>query len=245
MYKEPDFIAQLRDMGIEEGDTLLVHSSMKSIGTDKRPEDIIEVLRATLGGGGTLLFPALSYASVSAEQPVFDSRTTPVCVGLLPRVFSGLPGVVRSLHPTHSVCACGKNAKEMTASHHLDETPVGPNSPFRRLPEYGGKILFIGDLLGNCTFMHGVEEIAGTDYTLQKERTHYIVDGTGRDLFAHDFAGWAQRYDRIREILGPGELRAGRFGAGIAWCVADTAALRDKGVQAIRSDVHFFVEREA
>ena len=42
-------------------------------------------------------------------------------------------GVVRSLHPTHSVAACGAQASELVRHHHKDRSPVGSHSPFRKV----------------------------------------------------------------------------------------------------------------
>ena len=109
---------------------------------------------------------------------------------------------------THSVSAFGKNAHEIIAEHILDKTPIGKNSPLMKLPNYNGKILFIGDILNTCTFMHGVEEVVGSPYCLKKTHTSYIIDdGNGRiiekDMIDHDFYGWGggisvyQKYIKI------------------------------------------------
>lgn len=177
MTEKEMYLEQLRALGIREGDAVLVHSSMKAIGTALSPEEILAVLQAAVGGEGTLLLPALTYESVTPEHPVFDSRTSVPCIGLLPRTFQTLPGVLRSAHPTHSVCARGRLAETLTAEHILDNTPVGPHSPFMRLADCGGKLLFIGEVVDCCTFMHGLEEIAGVDYVLNRDTTAYTVDG--------------------------------------------------------------------
>ena len=72
---------------------------------------------------------------------MFHSPTTQPCIGLLPRVFWQRPGVERSENPTHSVCAWGRLAHRLTVSHAMDNTPVGPHSPFMLLPVVGGKLL--------------------------------------------------------------------------------------------------------
>ena len=125
---------QLRALGISPGDVLFVHSSMKAIGTPLPPEAVLETLYEAVCPGGTLLLPAFTYETVTPETPVFDSRESEPCVGLLPRTFFRMPGVVRSIHPTHSVCALGADAVRLTKDHALDETPVGPHAPLMQLP---------------------------------------------------------------------------------------------------------------
>ena len=103
-------LADMKALGIKEGETILVHASMKALGTKETPETVLDTLQAALGDDGTLLLPALTYENVTPEHPVFDADKTVPCIGLLPRTFWKMPGVVRSVHPTHSVCArqaCG------------------------------------------------------------------------------------------------------------------------------------------
>lgn len=241
MTKET-MLEQLRAIGVKPGDTLLVHSSMKQIGTSLAPQEILQILFEAVSPDGTLLLPAFTYESVTPEHPVFDSRKSEPCVGLLPRTFLHMPGVVRSVHPTHSVCALGENAVSLTKDHVLDETPVGPHSPLMRLADCGGKLLFIGDILHACTFLHGVEERFGTDYVLTREKLRYIVDGEERLLYGHDFRGWQQEYPRIRNILGPDALATGHFGQATCYLI-DAAALLDAAMQKLETDMHYFVSK--
>ncbi len=237
-----DMIRQLRQMGIEEGDTVLVHSSMKAIGTKQTPEEVLALLQRALGPSGTLLLPGLTYLNVTPAQPVFDSRTTLPCIGLLPRTFMGMEDVVRSVHPTHSVFARGRLAVPLTADHEKDCTPLGPHSPFMKLPACGGKLLFIGEILNSCTFMHGVEEIAGCDYTLTKDRIRYVVNGRERFLYGHAFDGWISEYRKLTQFMDEGGLVLGSFGQAPCY-VLDAAVLQQKAVEVLRSQPHFFVTR--
>ena len=145
-------------LGIRSGDTLLVHSSLKSL-EGASPADVIEALLALLGPEGTLMLPTLSYLYANRDNPVFDVRRTPSNVGAIPEYFRTEYPVLRSLCPTHSCAAVGLRAEYLTGSHHLDETPCGPNSPFSRLRDAGGKVLFIGCGTRPNTSMHAVEEL--------------------------------------------------------------------------------------
>ncbi len=231
---------QLKEMGINKRDTVLVHSSMKSIGGDLSPEEVIDLLKAAVGEEGTLLMPALTYKNVRVEEPVFDSGLSMPCIGLLPRTFFKSERVVRSVHPTHSVCAWGKNAVEITDGQEKDQTPVGKNSPYMKIVNYNGKLLFIGEVLHACTFMHGVEEVMGSDYVLTKDKIRYIVNGKERFLYGHNFRGWCSEYQKVKNILSEGELIEGKFGNGVAY-VIDATALLKRACELMTTQPHYFV----
>ena len=244
-----NFKLQLQNLGLNPGDVILMHSSMKALGTKKTPEDFIKDILSVIGPDGTLLLPALTYRDVTEECPHFKAGETEPCIGLLPRTFFRMPGVVRSLHPTHSVCAFGKLALELTREHILDETPVGPHSPFRKILDYNGKLLFIGDILKACTFMHGIEEVAGAPYTLKKERTHYIIEDTNgniseKDMFAHDFKGIEQEYQRVKEILDYPDIKTGKVGNADCFLI-NASALYTKAKECFSGDPFYFVTRTA
>ena len=243
-----NFAEDFAALGIVPGDTLLMHSSMKALGTDASPEDFLRALMDFLGEKGTLLLPALTYESVTEARPLFQIAETEPCVGLLPRVFMRMPGVRRSMHPTHSCCAYGFRARERTSQQHLDLTPVGPNSPFRLLAGAGGKILMVGDINDHCTFMHGMEEIAQAPYCLRTKPTRYILedwDGTRREvfLFAHDFREIArQRYGRFEALLDSPDLRRGKICRANCTLVS-APALKKAAVSKLMEDPYYFVDR--
>ena len=66
MTESEQFCEQLASLGLHNGDTVLVHASMKALGTKRRPEEILDELQNFLGKDGTLLLHALTYASVIA-----------------------------------------------------------------------------------------------------------------------------------------------------------------------------------
>lgn len=159
-HSKRELARQLRAMGIGPGDTLLVHSSLRRLGAvEGRAEGLLEVFRELLGNG-LLVLPALSYSTIGENNPVFSVLDTPSCVGTLPEVFRRQPGVVRSWHPTHSVAAWGPDAAAFAAGHHRFDTPCARESPWGRLWDRRGKILFIGAPIAYNTTLHGVEEWA-------------------------------------------------------------------------------------
>ena len=131
---------------------------------------------------------------------------------------------------------------ELTALHGEDITPVGKNSPFMKLPEIGGRLLFIGEVLDCCTFMHGVEERFGTDYVLTKEKIRYVVNGEEKYMYGHDFKGWETTYRRVKEILDPAknEIVTGKIGDATCYLI-DAKALLKRAEEKLRENQHWFV----
>ncbi|MDR2568773.1 MAG: AAC(3) family N-acetyltransferase [Oscillospiraceae bacterium] len=241
------FRQQFYDLGICRGDVILMHSSMKSLGTTFTPMEFLLELMVAIGTEGTLLLPALTYEGVTAEKPIFDVTISEPCVGVLTKTFLHMDGVVRSMHPTHSVCAWGARAVELTSKHVLDNSPVGPNSPFMQLAEVGGKLLFLGDVLHACTFMHGIEEIVGAPYTLNKEQTVYTLidkEGTAHEkmYFTHNFKGWEQEYGRIRNILTHPDIQTGKIGNADCTLI-DANKLKSAATKKFKEDIHAFVSK--
>lgn len=237
--EQKKLIEDLRGLGVCAGDVLMVHSSMKALGTGLSPDEVIDALEAALGEEGTLLMPALTYENVTAAHPVFDSQTTEPCVGLLPRTFLHRPGVERSIHPTHSAAAKGKLAHTLTVGHRMDEAAVGPHSPFMLLPVYSGKLLFIGEILHACTFMHGIEEIVRPPF-LRRVQHNFIVDGEERTYSGNDDFGWGAEFQRIADILEEPDIRRGQLLAAPSYLI-DSRALLAAGLARMRAEPYYFV----
>ena len=158
-YSKEQLRADLQALQIKQSDTLLIHSSMKSIGeVDGGADSVLDMLMEYFADDGLLVFPTLSYRDVNAESPRFDVRNTPACTGILPELFRQRSGVVRSLHPTHSVAAFGRDAESFTAGHEKASTPASIGSPWWKLLQRRGKIMFIGTTINCNTFLHGVDE---------------------------------------------------------------------------------------
>lgn len=199
----------LQRLGLKRGHVVLVHSSLSRLGhVPGGAESVVCALLAVLGREGTLAMPALSYRHVHADQPVFDLRNTPSCVGAIPEHFRRRAGTMRSAHPTHSACAVGAQSEYLLGVHHRDDTPCGPHSPYVRLRDCAGKLLMLGCGLGPNTSMHAVEEAAAVPYVFSPGWVAYeLIDGQGqRRAFPsrrhnHSERGWRQRYDRLETLL--------------------------------------------
>ncbi|TGV02872.1 AAC(3) family N-acetyltransferase [Flavivirga rizhaonensis] len=240
------FFESLENLDIKNDDIVLVHSSYKSLGQMPfRANDFLNFFIEYLYRG-TLIFPGLSHKHVNALNPCFDNRKTKSCVGFLPELFRQSFRVNRSMHPTHSVCAIGKEAMSITESHGLDNTPCGPNSPFALLPKYNGKILMLGCGLKPNTSMHAIEETIEPPYLFGETVNYTLINKEGncynKDYTTHNFDGFVQRYDRIIDSNTDNWIKKGKIFK--AECSILTAKkLWNEASKMLKLDSHYFVEK--
>jgi len=215
-----DLAASLERLGLRSGESVLVHSSLSSLGrVEGGAPAVISALRETVGPEGTVLFPTFTgHAGLSAQSPpVFSPHLDPCWTGTIPETARKLPDALRSLGPTHSVCALGALARWYTTGHERCQTPCGIGSPFHRLRTALGKVLFIGVKLSCNTLCHHVEELAGVPYVCVREPVAASVllpDGgeLQAPLRIHVY-GPARAYPRLEpELLETGILKLGRAG---------------------------------
>ena len=157
-------INDLKSLGIEAGDIALVHSSLSKIGyIENGPETFVQALQEVLSDKGTLLMPTSPNAEYQYDfikkKPVFDVLNTPSKTGKITEVFRQTKDVVRSVHPTEPVAAWGNNSKWFVEGHFDELTPYTKNSPFARVSEAGGKLIYVGVTLDNAgTNLHTLED---------------------------------------------------------------------------------------
>lgn len=242
----------LKALGIKSGDTVMMHSSFKSLGGGISAEELFNALFEVLGEDGTLILPAFSYSFVNYDNPIFNKQETPSCIGYLPEFFrTKVKGVKRSLHATHSCCVYGKNTDFLIKDHEKDLTPVGENSPITKLPLLNGKILFLGAHPDHNTAFHGIEEKGNApyifdydkriEYRLKDGETEIIQSALRHDFYKAD-VDYEQVYSRALDILDKNDYSQGKvlkadcylFNAKTTW---------EKGVEKIKQDPYFFVNR--
>ncbi len=174
--KQPNTVESLtqnlKDLGVQSGDTLLVHASMKAIGwISGGPQAVLESLMNVVTNEGTLVFqthsPNLSdpaewenppvplewHQTIRDTMPGFDSARTPSAfLGVLPELFRNWPQVYRSNHPSVSISAWGKGAEDFVKNHPL-EYSLNEQSPLGRAYERNAHVLLLGvDYSTNTSF---------------------------------------------------------------------------------------------
>lgn len=175
MYTKNDLLSQIEKMGIESGDTLLIHSSMKSIGDVENGADTVLDAFMDYLYNGLVVLPTHTWASMSDSHNIYDPKTEPACVGILPNLFMKRKGVLRSLHPTHSVAVCGKDKEAFIEGEENLKTPCSPGGCYDRLRERNAKILLLGVGHERNTYIHCIEELLNVPERFTNEPTRFEI----------------------------------------------------------------------
>lgn len=169
-------VRDLQALGLAEGDVVMVHSSMRSLGfVAGGAQAVVMALLQVLGPAGTLVVPTHDpensdpagwcnppvpeswWENIRRNRPGFDPATTPSrWMGVIAECVRTWPGSRRSGHPQVSVAAVGREAATITSEHPLDD-PHGERSPLAKIWAAGGKVLLLGCGHSSNTSLHLAE----------------------------------------------------------------------------------------
>lgn len=170
--------------GINEGDCVLIHSSLKrlivdysGLGYELTPTIILESFLKAVGKNGTLMFPLFNFNFPKSKS--FDFAETPSQMGALTEVARKYQGSVRTGHPIYSFAVIGYYAELFSKVDNY--SGYGIDSPFTSLMNLNGKIAIL-DLpdQNSMTFYHYIEEFHRVKYRYYKEFSGEYIDETGR-----------------------------------------------------------------
>ncbi len=218
MHTKISLMKQLEEMGIDPQGTVLMHSSMKSIGEVEGGADTVLDALSDYMAEGLLVLPTHTWSSINAEHPRFYVKSSPVCVGILPELFRKRPNVVRSLHPTHSVAALGRDAISFTSGDEQFDTPCSRGSAWGKLLDRKATILLVGVDLRRNTYIHGIEEwvdIPGRLTDNHEQLYTVLEDGTEIAVPSRRHCGlsWSEHFWKVEEVLErEGALYRGKLG---------------------------------
>ncbi|WP_135805667.1 aminoglycoside N(3)-acetyltransferase [Halorussus marinus] len=224
----------LRSLGVREDDTLLVHSSLSSLGwVPGGARAVVDALFDAVSAAGTLVMP--THSPQYADPTDWENSTAPDGasggirtsmapyrpdvsptrgMGAIPESFRSSPGVVRSRHPIYSFAARGADADAVVADHAYDGG-LGEKSPLAAVYDRGGSVLLLGVGHDSDTSLHLAEHRARFDQTVLSDGAPVLLDGERAwieferpDYDGGDFADLGRAFERDR----PDAVARGRVG---------------------------------
>jgi aminoglycoside 3-N-acetyltransferase len=212
----------LDEAGVPADAVLFVHSAFRGLGArGYRAESFIEGLVDYMRAG-TLVMPTMTWRVVTPLSPWFDEVATASHVGVVSELFRREYATHRSLHPTHSVAALGRVAAELTATHHLGDTPCPLSSPYGRARRMNAHILLLGIGLERCTAIHHAEEMVAPEVYLfpPEAAENYWLRGRDGTVHAMRLRRHLPLNRNFPQFAAPlaqaGLMRQGEL-AGISW----------------------------
>ncbi|KAI5460598.1 hypothetical protein BGZ63DRAFT_357840 [Mariannaea sp. PMI_226] len=226
---------EFRNLGVHEGDTILLHSSLSAIGwVNGGAESVIYALLDVLGGSGTLVVPTHTgnnsdpigwrcppvpeewWQTIRDTMPAYHPKISQTrAMGQIPELLRTWPGALRSAHPQTSFAAVGAKAEAITRGHALS-CRLGEESPIIELERSGARGLLLGVGFDSNTVFHLAEyrTAASTESNsfavlVNGEREWVTVEDTTLD--STDFRNLGQDFERegsvIRGRVGDAECR--------------------------------------
>jgi len=199
-----DLAAALKDLGVKDGDTLLVHSAISKLGYVEGGADaVIEALTKAVGESGTFMAPAFARPYIYFEghgnkaytyrpydtRPDGALRDISITTGLLPRTMLKYPESFRSGHVSHEWVALGAKAEYCVSGHDLLDDPASKNSPMAKALELDGSVVFLGCGVNPNTFIHFIEDMADAPFLHPALVTYLDEEGMTQSAYIRRHLG--------------------------------------------------------
>ncbi|TCN27286.1 aminoglycoside N(3)-acetyltransferase [Mesobacillus foraminis] len=241
---------QLLQLGVQPGDSIMVHASMKAMGwIAGGPQAVVEALMEMVTSEGTIVMPSQSADNsepsywmmppvpeewnqpIRDHMPAFDPHLTPLRgMGKIAECFHRHPKTLRSMHPAHSFTAWGRRAEHWMSEHPLEDS-FGESSPLGKMMKEQVKIVLIGVGFDSCTALH-FAEYAQENRKASPQGAAIMVEG---ERLWQTYACVDMDSDRFPELASeyPGAILKGKLGQAETMIV-DMRSLVEFGIRWLR-----------
>lgn len=215
---------ELRQLGVNSGDLVMVHASLRAIGpVEGGVSGVLDSLDAAVGPEGTLMMTL----GARADPEPFDPSRTPAQedVGYLAEAFRQRAGTRVSDHPEGRFGARGRQAEALLA-HCPWNDYYGPGSPLEYAARHGVRVLRLGADLNTVTLLHLAEYLVELPGKRRVQRHVRVLGPQGPeartvecldDEFGIvDFPGGDYFEALLRDYLAQGSARTGRVGDAVS-----------------------------
>lgn len=177
---QEEIVDGFRRLGLVEGNTVLVHSAMRTIGRIKGGADtVVDALLEILGDRGTLVVPTFTFAHEDEEKPIIDPAADPSEMGAITEAARCRPNALRSIAYRHSFAAIGRRAEVITQVD-PSVSAFDPRSAFGVMLGLGTHVVMLGLTYASSTSHHFCEFLCEVPYrhTIHMKVNVRRADGT-------------------------------------------------------------------
>lgn len=133
-YDVQDLIVVMRNMGMQRGSVVCIHSSMREFYNYRGTvNEIIDGIMEVITEEGTLIMPCFPKKDMIRKSDYIFTLDDPTGAGYMSEIFRKYPEVKRSINVQHSVAVWGKYAEWLTKDHHKCKDCWDTDSPWRRM----------------------------------------------------------------------------------------------------------------
>lgn len=187
--KRRDIADGFRRLGLKEGDTVLVHTAMRTIGRIEGGADtVVDCMLDILGDRGTLVVPTFTFAHEGEERPIVDPAADPSEMGAITEAARCRPHALRSTAYRHSFAAIGRRAEVITQ---VDPSlsAFDPRAAFGVMLALGTQVVMLGLTYASSTSHHFAEYLCEVPYRHTVEMSVKVrrADGTVHDQPMTDY----------------------------------------------------------
>jgi len=160
-------IGCLKQVGITEGDGLLIHSALQFLGHSSNGARIyLGAIQEVIGKSGTIVVPTFNFDF--AQTHIYDPAETPSKgMGIFSEFIRQLPEARRTLHPMQSIASIGRYSDDLTSRD--TQSAFDPGSAFERMLELNFKLLLLGADARATSMYHYSEQRANVPYRYWKD----------------------------------------------------------------------------
>ena len=181
---QDDLVRGLCKLDIPAGSTVCVHSSLSRLGyVECGADGVVEAVLQAVGSQGRVLMPAFTMSGTMLEYlqigAPFDVNRSPSKAGAITEAFRQRSDVLRSMHPTNSLCGWGKDVESLLVDHDKSPTPYGRNTPYGRLAERDDAYILMIETHVQSLLHHLQDRVNFPNLFLPDEMRGEMIDADG------------------------------------------------------------------